>query len=173
MRIHWLVYYVIDNLMDSFISEVYWWNRCSHSLHIRQSRGNFLVHNFLVRNFLVHNFLVHNFLVRNFLVHNFLVHNFLVHNFLVRNFLVHNFLVHNFLVHNFLVHNFLVHNFLVHNFLVHKTNSQTLTFVDPCIIAQFVNKNPTRCKNVSNFLLFRIYMNLNMFRATHRPSSGA
>jgi len=30
---------------------------------------------------------------------------------------------------------------------------------------------PTRRSNVSKFLLFRIYMKLNMFRATHRPSS--
>ena len=26
-----------------------------------------------------------------------------------------------------------------------------LMFVDPCIIAQFIKKNPTRCKNVSKF----------------------
>jgi len=25
-----------------------------------------------------------------------------------------------------------------------------LTFVDPCIIVQFIKKNPTRCNNVSN-----------------------
>jgi len=31
-------------------------------------------------------------------------------------------------------------------------------------------KNPTRCSNVSQFF---IYMKLNMFRAIHRPSSGA
>ena len=48
-----------------------------------------------------------------------------------------------------------------------------LTFVDPCIIVQVVKKNPTRCNSVSKFLLFHIYMKLNMFRATHRPSSGA
>jgi len=34
-------------------------------------------------------------------------------------------------------------------------------------------KNPTRCNNISEFLLFHIYMKLNVFRATHRPSSGA
>jgi hypothetical protein len=34
-------------------------------------------------------------------------------------------------------------------------------------------KNPTRCNNVSKFLLFRVYMKLNMFRATHCQSSGA
>jgi hypothetical protein len=38
----------------------------------------------------------------------------------------------------------------------------------------FIHKeNPKRCNNVSEFLLFHIYMKLNMFRATHRPSSGA
>ena len=51
--------------------------------------------------------------------------------------------------------------------------SLNLTFVDPCIILQFVKKNPTRCNNVSKFLLSHIYMKLSMFRATHRPSSGA
>jgi hypothetical protein len=34
-------------------------------------------------------------------------------------------------------------------------------------------ENPTRCNNVSEFLLFYIYMKLNMFRATHCPLSGA
>jgi hypothetical protein len=33
-------------------------------------------------------------------------------------------------------------------------------------------ENPTRCNSVSKFL-FHIYMKLNMFRATRRPSSGA
>jgi hypothetical protein len=33
-------------------------------------------------------------------------------------------------------------------------------------------ENPTRCNSVSKFLS-HIYMKLNMFRATHRPSSGA
>ena len=37
----------------------------------------------------------------------------------------------------------------------------------------FVKKNPTRCNNVYKFLLFHIHMKLNMFRATHCPSSGA
>jgi hypothetical protein len=32
--------------------------------------------------------------------------------------------------------------------------------------------NPTSCNSVSKFL-FHIYIKLNMFRATHRPSSGA
>ena len=39
--------------------------------------------------------------------------------------------------------------------------------------ALFIKKYSTRCKNVSKFLLFHIYMKLDMFRATHRPSSGA
>ena len=36
-----------------------------------------------------------------------------------------------------------------------------------------LKENPTKCKKVSKFLFFHIYMTLNMFRATHRPSSGA
>ena len=40
-------------------------------------------------------------------------------------------------------------------------------FVDPCIIVQFIKKNPTRCKNVSKFLLFHIYMKLNMCQAQY------
>jgi len=45
-------------------------------------------------------------------------------------------------------------------------------FVDPRIIVQFIQKiqqNAIVCQN----LLFHIYMKLNMFRAAHRPSSGA
>jgi hypothetical protein len=38
---------------------------------------------------------------------------------------------------------------------------------------KFIKKNPTRCNNASKCLLFYIYMKLNMFRATHHPSSGA
>ena len=33
-------------------------------------------------------------------------------------------------------------------------------------------ENPTRCNSVLKFL-FHVYMKLNMFRATYRPSSGA
>jgi hypothetical protein len=29
--------------------------------------------------------------------------------------------------------------------------SQNLMIVDPCIIVQFIKKNPTRCNNVSKF----------------------
>ena len=32
-----------------------------------------------------------------------------------------------------------------------RTLWQDLMFVDPCIIVQFIKKNPTRCKNVSKF----------------------
>jgi hypothetical protein len=53
-----------------------------------------------------------------------------------------------------------------------KTRRYDLMFVDPCIIVQFIKKNPTRCNSVSKFLLFQIYIKLSMFRATHRPSSG-
>jgi len=56
---------------------------------------------------------------------------------------------------------------------VPKVTEDLLMFVDPCIIVQFIKKNPTRYNNVSKFLLYHIYMKLNMFRATHRPSSGA
>jgi hypothetical protein len=37
---------------------------------------------------------------------------------------------------------------------------------------EFIKKNPTRCNNVSNLIIY-IYMKLDMFRATHRLSSGA
>ena len=32
-----------------------------------------------------------------------------------------------------------------------------LTFMDPCIILQFIKKNPTRCNNVSNFIITCLY----------------
>jgi len=34
---------------------------------------------------------------------------------------------------------------------LHTTVYVCLMFVDPCIIVQFIKKNPTRCKNVSKF----------------------
>jgi hypothetical protein len=34
-------------------------------------------------------------------------------------------------------------------------------------------EHATKCKNLSEFLLFHIYIKLNMFRSTHHPSSGA
>ena len=46
-------------------------------------------------------------------------------------------------------------------------------FVDTCIVVKFIKKNPTRCNNITKCLLFPIYIKLNMFGATHRPSSGA
>jgi len=54
-----------------------------------------------------------------------------------------------------------------------QVKAYNLMFLDPCIIVQFIKKNSTRCNSVSKFLLFHIYMNVNMFRETHRPSSGA
>ena len=33
----------------------------------------------------------------------------------------------------------------------------TLMFVDPCIIAQFIQKNPTRCNSVSKFITPYLY----------------
>ena len=59
------------------------------------------------------------------------------------------------------------------DFMVKTHQIQCLMFVDPCIIVQFIKKNPTRCNNVSKFLLFHIYVKLDVFRATRRPSSGA
>ena len=35
--------------------------------------------------------------------------------------------------------------------------TQHLTFVDPCIIVQFIKKYPTRCNNVSNFIIPYLY----------------
>ena len=45
-------------------------------------------------------------------------------------------------------------------------------FLDPCIAVKFkreIQQDATVYQN----LLFHIYMKLNMFRATHRPSAGA
>jgi len=47
-----------------------------------------------------------------------------------------------------------------------------LMFVDPFINSIIHTENPTRCNSVSKFF-FHIYIKLNMFRATQRPSSGA
>jgi len=35
--------------------------------------------------------------------------------------------------------------------------SRNLMFVDPCIIVQFIKKNPTRCNNVSKFYYSNLY----------------
>ena len=44
-------------------------------------------------------------------------------------------------------------------------------FVDTCIIVQFVKKS-NNMQQYIKILLLHIYMKLNMFWATHRPSSG-
>jgi len=34
---------------------------------------------------------------------------------------------------------------------IYYTSEYNLMFVDPCIIVQFIQKNPTRCNSVSKF----------------------
>jgi len=46
-------------------------------------------------------------------------------------------------------------------------------FVDPFIIVQMHKEKSNKMQQYIKILFFRIYMKLNMFRATHRPSSGA
>ena len=46
----------------------------------------------------------------------------------------------------------------------------SLMFMDPCII---VYRNSQQDATAYQNLLFHVYMKLHMFRATHRPSSGA
>jgi len=65
------------------------------------------------------------------------------------------------------------HRIILHRMYVIKLSIVYLMFVDPCIVLQFLQKNPTRCNSVSNFYYSPFQMKLNMFRATHRPSSGA
>jgi len=48
-----------------------------------------------------------------------------------------------------------------------------LTFVDPCIIVQFIKKIQQNATMYQKVLLFYTCMKLKMFRTTHRPSSGA
>jgi hypothetical protein len=48
-----------------------------------------------------------------------------------------------------------------------------LTFVDPCITVLLIKKIQQDATMYQHFLLLHIYMKLNMFRATHRPLSGA
>jgi len=48
-----------------------------------------------------------------------------------------------------------------------------MTFVDPYIIVPFIKKNPNKMQQCIKILLLHIYMKLNMFWASHRPSSGA
>ena len=56
--------------------------------------------------------------------------------------------------------------------LIFLLTEMKIMFVDPCIIVynsyRKSNKMPQCIK-----ILFHIYMKINMFRATHRPSSGA
>jgi len=40
---------------------------------------------------------------------------------------------------------------------MNSTDGFGLTFVDPCIIVQFIKKNPTRCNNVSTFIIPYLY----------------
>ena len=42
-------------------------------------------------------------------------------------------------------------------FSVRRLQQQDVTFVDPCIIVQFIKKNPTRFNNVSNFIIPYLY----------------
>jgi hypothetical protein len=48
-----------------------------------------------------------------------------------------------------------------------------LMFVDPCITVHLIKKKSNKMQQRIKILLFLIYMKLDMFRATHRPSSGA
>jgi hypothetical protein len=50
------------------------------------------------------------------------------------------------------------------------------TYLDvrgPCITVRFIKEEPNKMQKCIKILLFHIYMKLNMFRATRRPSSGA
>jgi len=48
-----------------------------------------------------------------------------------------------------------------------------LMFVAPCIIVQFIQKNPTRRNSVSKFIIPYLHEALHVSGNTHRPSSGA
>jgi len=52
-----------------------------------------------------------------------------------------------------------------------KTVKLMLMFVDPCIIVYSFKKS-NKMQQCIKIFLFHIYMKLNMFRATHHPSSG-
>jgi len=43
------------------------------------------------------------------------------------------------------------------------TRLKDLMFVDPCIIVQFIKKNPTRCNNISKFYYFVFIWSLTCF----------
>jgi hypothetical protein len=53
-----------------------------------------------------------------------------------------------------------------------KLTEANLKFVSPCIIIYIQINQPTRCNTFSSLLL-DVYLQLNMFRASSRPSSGA
>ena len=57
--------------------------------------------------------------------------------------------------------------------ITHRRKPCLLMFVDPCVIVQFIQKKSNNMQQCIKILLFHIYMKLNMFRATHFPSSGA
>ena len=58
-----------------------------------------------------------------------------------------------------LLYNYRVQGHDRRNSLYYSTISENLMFVVPCIIVQYIKeKNPTRCNNVSKFLLFHIYI---------------
>jgi hypothetical protein len=48
-----------------------------------------------------------------------------------------------------------------------------MMFMDRCIIYNSYRNSQQDATVFQNFLLFHVYIKLNMFRATHRPSSGA
>jgi len=50
--------------------------------------------------------------------------------------------------------------------------TQSIKFVDPCIMVKFVKKNSIRCNNVSKFLLFHIYMILCLTTSTNYTSNN-
>ena len=62
---------------------------------------------------------------------------------------------------------------VIYFFTSELTEYMDFTFVDTCIIVQFIKKKSNKMQQPIKILLFHIYVKLNMFRATYRPSSGA
>jgi hypothetical protein len=58
-------------------------------------------------------------------------------------------------------------------FVITCTVRSVMMFVDSCIIVLFIKKKSNKMQQCIKISLFPIYMKLNMFRATHRLSSGA
>jgi len=54
-----------------------------------------------------------------------------------------------------------------------ETEFTNLVFMNPCIIYNSYRNSQRDVTVYQNFSLFRVYIRLNVFRATHRPSSGA